>query len=150
MFLSPFIYILKSSGFRNINNNLFDGMIPPELGNLSNLRSLSELSNHYISFDYLVEICVHIYTDIRCDIFRLISCSMMNSNNLTGELPSQLNNLKELTELYVSIIMFYFPHLLTLFSIINMPYPESCSGLSSNNFIGKLPSFESWRKLEKL
>ncbi|KAL8506830.1 hypothetical protein ACS0TY_017645 [Phlomoides rotata] len=48
--------------------------------------------------------------------------SIVSANNLTGELPLELNNLKVLKEVR----------------------------LSSNKFRGRLPSFQSWRELEEL
>ncbi|KAK3006535.1 hypothetical protein RJ639_015908, partial [Escallonia herrerae] len=49
-------------------------------------------------------------------------CIIFTANNLTGGLPLELNNLTRLTELR----------------------------LSSNNFTGKMPSFENWKQLQKL
>ena len=104
LFRFAFTVILKKLNwiFRSLESNLFSGTVPHQLCQLVNLENLlvllllSLFIFGYSFLDYLYSFkIIAIYFGL---IFPLVT-SILNTNNLTGELPPALANLTKLTEL---------------------------------------------------
>lgn len=125
--------------FRSLESNEFTGKIPPELGNLSNLTKLYEISKicfHQTDQSYNPS-CSFIY----CAVFwmQITSRGSCHRNSIIWR---NSNNCGCIVRLYT------LPLQPTQYNEDWCMFPFfCCRGLTSNNLTGKLPNFQSWPEL---
>ncbi|KAL8167965.1 LOW QUALITY PROTEIN: hypothetical protein V2J09_009464 [Rumex salicifolius] len=105
-------------------NNSFFGSIPPKIGNLQELKWLDLSSNHLTGL-------------VPSSIWSLgkLSVLQLQENNLTGMFPPDIGNLKNLQWLFVDSNQFYgeLPDNLSSFADLQELH------LTNNNFFGTVP-----------